>query len=95
MKFGRISGQVIATAKTGKTQGLTILVVQPLDEALEPSGRQIACVDTVKAMAGDTVLLCSSSSARLTRLTRGVCVDTAIIGIIDSISTKGREVLRP
>ena len=45
------------------------------------------CTDTVSAGSGDVVLLCSSSSARLTKLTKDVCTDNSIIGIVDSISS--------
>jgi len=90
MKFGRILGQVIATQKTGKVEGLKLLVVQPLTEELAPDGKAIACVDTVQAKADDLVLLCGSSSARLTSLTKGVCVDTTITAMVDQITMGGR-----
>jgi ethanolamine utilization protein EutN len=91
MKFGKVVGQVIATQKTGKVAGLKLLVVQPLDEKLVAAGQAIACIDTVQAKSGDLVLLCGSSSARLTELTQGVCVDMTIVGMVDSVSQRNER----
>lgn len=87
MKMGKVIGQVIAPRKEGNLNGLKLLVVRYLDENLRPTARTAACVDAVNANFGDVVLLCSWSSARMTSLTRNVCTDLTIIGVIDSISS--------
>ncbi|MGK9367924.1 EutN/CcmL family microcompartment protein [Melioribacter sp. Ez-97] len=86
MKFGLVIGSVVSTKKAGKLKGLKILVVNYLNENLERTSHSAACVDTVNAGEGDIVLLCSSSSARLTEQTKDVATDNTIIGIVDSVS---------
>ena len=87
MKIGRVIGKVVSTRKEGKLDGLKILVVGYLDEKLADTGKSAACVDTVNAGDGDIVLLCSSSSARLTAKTKNVATDNTIVGVIDSVSS--------
>ena len=72
MKIGRVIGKVVSTRKEGNVGGLPILVVSYLDETLSETGKTAACVDTVNAGAGDVVLLCASSSARMTSRTTNV-----------------------
>lgn len=91
MKFGKVIGQIISTRKAGNVEGLKLLVVHYLDEKLRETQKTAACIDTVKAKQGDIVLLCSSSSARMTKLTRHVCTDNTIVGIVDSISSNKKD----
>ncbi|MGD8777405.1 MAG: EutN/CcmL family microcompartment protein [Ignavibacteria bacterium] len=86
MKIGKVIGNVVSTKKVGNTQSLKIMVVRYLNEIMEETNSIAACIDTVSAGEGDIVLLCSSSSARLTEKTNKACIDNAIVGIIDSIS---------
>ena len=86
MKFGKVIGQVISTRKEGRVTGLKILVVEYLTDKLISTGKTAACIDTVQAGNEDIVLLCSSSSARLTKMTKGVCTDNTIVGIVDTLS---------
>jgi microcompartment protein CcmK/EutM len=59
-----------------------MLVVRYLDADMHETALTAASVDTVGAGPGDTVLLCSSSSARATVATEGTCTDLAIVGIV-------------
>jgi len=86
MKIGKVIGKVVSTRKEGKVDGLPILVVSYLDEKLSDTGKTAACIDTVNAGDGDVVLLCASSSARMTSKTTNVATDNTIVGIIDSVS---------
>ncbi|MGA7720197.1 MAG: EutN/CcmL family microcompartment protein [Ignavibacteriaceae bacterium] len=87
MKLGKVIGNVVSTRKEGNITGLKILVVSYLDENLIDTKKTAACIDTVSAGEGDIVLLCSSSSARITKMTRNVASDNTIVGIIDAISS--------
>lgn len=91
MKFGKVIGQIISTQKEGNVDGLKLLVVRYLNEKLEEHSKTAACVDTVQANPGDIVLLCSSSSARMTKLTRYVCTDNTIVAIVDTISSGKKD----
>ena len=88
MKLGLVIGKVTASRKKGNFEGKPILVVRYLDETLKHTNKTAAAIDTVGAGEGDVVLLCSSSSARLTERTKNVASDNSIIGIVDSISSK-------
>jgi microcompartment protein CcmK/EutM len=90
--FAKVIGNVVSTQKTGHLDGLPLMVVRFLDERLEPSSRTAVAVDTVSAKPDDLVLLCSSSSARMTVKTRDVCTDLTIVGIVDAVSMKKKDV---
>ena len=92
MQLAKIIGKVISTRKEGNVQGLKILVARYLDEELRELPKTAACIDSVGAGEGDVVLLCSSSSARMTRLTKGVSTDNTIVGIVDTISMGGDSI---
>jgi ethanolamine utilization protein EutN len=90
MQFAKVIGNVVSTQKTGRVGGLPLMVVRFLDEGLKAAADTQAAVDTVGCRPGDTVLLCGSSSARMTSKTRDVCADLAIVGIVDTV-TVGKE----
>jgi microcompartment protein CcmK/EutM len=94
MFLGKVIGNVISTQKTGKVEGLPLLVVQQLDENLHPIPKTFACTDTVNAKSGEVVLTCSSSSARQTKKTKEVCTDNTIIAIVDIVSSQRNELYR-
>lgn len=87
MKLGKVIGKVVSARKEGNIDGLKILVVTYLDENLTDTKKTAACIDTMGAGDGDIVLLCSSSSARMTKMTKNAASDNTIVGIIDSISS--------
>jgi len=87
MQFGKVIGQVVSTHKESNVRGLRLLIVDQLDEKLSPIGKTITSTDTVNARIDDIVLLCSSSSARMTAKTEGVCTDNAIVGIVDTVTS--------
>ena len=90
MQFGKVIGNVVAAKKVENLTGLTLMVVEYLDDKLNSSGKSAVCTDSVSAGKGDIVLLCSSSSARLTSRTKNVCTDNTIVGIVDSVSASGK-----
>lgn len=94
MKLGKVIGNVVSTRKEGNIYGLKIMVVTYLDENLSDTKKTAACIDTVNAGDGDIVLLCSSSSARITRMTKHTATDNTIVGIIDSISSGKKYLYR-
>ncbi len=86
MKLGMVIGNVVSARKVGNNEGLKMLVVSYLNEDLVDTKRTAVCIDTVNAGTGDVVLLCSSSSARMTSMTRKAVTDNTIVGIVDAIS---------
>ena len=94
MKLGIVIGNVVATRKTGNMGGRKILVVRYLTEELAETGLTHACIDTVDAGVGDVVLLCASSSARVTATTKGVATDSAIVGVVDEVASGTKYLYR-
>ncbi len=91
MKFGKVIGRVVSIRKEENIKGLKLSIVRFLDDQLVETKRSAVCTDAVKAKSGDIVLVCSSSSARLTKITRTACTDSTIVGIVDTISTDKKD----
>lgn len=89
MKLGVVIGNVVSTRKVESVSGLKMLVVSYLNGDLVDTRKTAVCLDTVGAGSGDVVLLCSSSSARLTAATRNAVTDNTIVGIVETISSGG------
>ncbi len=94
MKLGIVIGNVVSTRKVGNNTGLKMLVVSYLNDELVDTKKTAVCIDTVSAGRGDVVLLCSSSSARLTSMTKRAVTDNTIVGIVDAISSGGTYTYR-
>ena len=85
MQIARVIGDVVTTVKDENLNGITLLVLQPLDPDGKPSGRTLVAVDAVGAGVGETVLIVSGSSARMASGMKDCPVDAAIVGIVDHV----------
>ena len=91
MFVAKVTGSIVSSHKADSMKGQKLLIVEPyrVDEAdrsrLKTTGRTFVAVDTVGAGKDEFVLIVQGSSARLTPETKNLPVDTAIIGIIDSV----------
>ena len=86
MLFGRVHGTAICTMKIAGTEGLKLLVVQPLNRNLEPVGVLQVAVDVVQAGAGDLCVMVRSREAALAMPEiKFVPVDLALVGIVDEL----------
>ena len=86
MLIGRVIGDVVATQKAPSHEGQKILVVQPLNLDGSDRGEPVLAVDAVDAGAGERVLLSTEGFSAMTAVGRpNSPIDTAVIGIIDSI----------
>lgn len=92
MKLGKIIGNVVSTNKVDNLNALKLYVVEYLNEELIGINKSAVCADTTNAGTGDIVLLCSSSSARMTKMTKEACVDNTIVAIVDVISLGQRVI---
>jgi microcompartment protein CcmK/EutM len=86
MQLARIVGTVVATRKDERLEGCKLLIVQPIDPEGVDSGSPVVAVDTVGAGYAETVIVVSGSSARMTSRTKDSPVDSAIVGIVDTVS---------
>lgn len=97
MQLAKVVGTVVATRKDPRLEGKKLLIVSPLtpeevegDAVAAPSGRAgyLIAVDTVDAGFRETVILVQGSSARMAATCKDCPVDTAIVGIVDSVNLK-------
>ncbi len=86
MILARVVGDVYATVKNPHLVGSKILIVQPLDRKLVPTGEPVVAADGV-AMAGpgELVYVVASREAALAMPERFVPVDHAVVGIVDAV----------
>jgi ethanolamine utilization protein EutN len=95
MFMAKVIGNVVATQKHPKLQGMTLLLLQPFvdkDGALVSSGSSIVAVDSLGAGCGEFVLFTQGSSARLTPATKEAPVDAVIVGIVDAVDVLGKNI---
>lgn len=99
MKIGKVVGSVWATQKEKSLEGHKLMIVQTLnpsrDDGLKHAvsgDRFLVAVDLVGAGVGETVLVCSGSSARTALESKDSPIDAAIVGIIDKVDINVTEV---
>ena len=85
MILARVVGTVVATRKDYRLEGKKLLIVKPIDPSGKDESGYLIAVDTVSAGYKEKVILVSGSSARMAGGCKDCPVDTAIVGIIDSI----------
>ena len=89
MILGRVVGSAICTLKIAGTQGLKLLVVQPLTKSLEPSGTLQVAADVVDAGPGDVCVMVRSREAALAMPeVKFVPIDLALVGVIDEFQVR-------
>ena len=85
MYLGRVIGTVVCERKYEGLEGTRLLVVQPLDHRLQITTGPEVAVDTVSARPNDLVYLVGSREAALACDPTFVPVDSAIVGLVDSL----------
>jgi ethanolamine utilization protein EutN len=94
MQLAKVIGTVVATRKDPRLEGKKLLVVTPLspDEIAGSNapgaagkGNYLVAVDTVSAGFRETVIIVQGSSARMAVTCKDCPVDTAIVGIVDTV----------
>jgi ethanolamine utilization protein EutN len=89
MLFGRVKGSAVCTLKYPGTEGLKLLVVQPLNKNLQPAGTLQVAADVVDAGVGDLCVMVRSREAALAMpLVKFVPVDLALVGIVDELEVR-------
>jgi microcompartment protein CcmK/EutM len=79
----------VATRKDPRLVSAKLLVAQPVDPRGKAEGHCIVAVDTVDAGVGETVLIVSGSSARMSSGLKDCPVDAAVVGIVDAVEMSG------
>jgi ethanolamine utilization protein EutN len=88
MKLGRVTGSVVCTRKDPSFEGVTLLLVQPLDEHCKPLGEMIAACDTVQAGVGDLVFFEGGREAAMALENTFNPSDATVLGIVDAVEVE-------
>lgn len=89
MLFGRVKGSAVCTLKYPGTEGLKLLLVQPLNKKLEPVGALQVAADVVDAGPGDLCVMVRSREAALAMPdVKFVPVDLALVGVVDELNVR-------
>jgi ethanolamine utilization protein EutN len=87
VRLGRVVGNVYATQKFRKYEGLKFLQVQPLDLEKQPMGLPMTAVDLVDAGEGDVVLVCTEGQSAVDAVGLGDNpLDAVIVGVVDHVA---------
>jgi ethanolamine utilization protein EutN len=103
VRLARVMGQVVSTVKNSSFDGLTVLVVQDLDDTelangeLAPAtgkGTVYSVVDPLGAGVDEIVLIAQGSAAIYALRPKDVPTDATVIGIVDSVTRLGVPIFR-
>ena len=84
MQLARVVGNVVATVKNESLDSRKILIVQNLNENLEPTGKPLVALDSVGAGIGELVFWCRGKEASFPFKRDDTPTDCTIVGIVDS-----------
>jgi ethanolamine utilization protein EutN len=87
MLLARVIGNVIATQKNQRYEGSKIMLLQPINPDGSDRGSTMVALDSVESGVGDVVIVVQEGWCASTAATgeQGAAIDSAIIGIVDSI----------
>lgn len=89
MLFGRVKGTAVCTLKSSGTEGLKLLIVQPLNKKMEAVGALQVAADVVEAGPGDLCVMVRSREAALALPeVKFVPVDLALVGVVDDLEVR-------
>lgn len=90
MMLGQVTGTVTATLKAERLTGLTLLVLDMIDDSGTVLAPGLVAADTLGAGPGDRVLVAQGSAARMAHGLGSAPVDLAVIAIVDQVSIRDR-----
>jgi ethanolamine utilization protein EutN len=86
MQLALVLGSVVATEKAPGLEGVSLLVIQPLDKQQRPKGGTLVAADAVHmAGPGELVYYVSAREAAEAMPVPFVPVDHAVVGIVDQL----------
>ena len=89
MLLGKVTGSAICTMKYPGTEGLKLLIVQPVNRKLEPIGNLQVAADVVDAGEGDLCVMVRSREAALAMPDiKFVPIDLALVGVVDDLDVQ-------
>jgi ethanolamine utilization protein EutN len=93
MILARVLGNVVATQKNSRYGDARIMLVQPINPDGTPRGASMLALDSVDAGEGDIVIVVQEGWSASTASTgeAGAAIDSAIVGVVDSIEQDDGE----
>jgi ethanolamine utilization protein EutN len=92
MKVCKVIGKADASIKAPGLDGTTLLVVQAVDDAMQPAGPLVLAVDTAGAGVGEIVAVVTGTPAIRSLGHGDVPYDAAVVAILDHLFVHGRQV---
>ena len=89
MLFGKVKGSAVCTMKYPGTEGLKLLLVQPLNRHMQPQGSLQVAADVVDAGVNDLCVMVRSREASLALPgDKVVPIDLALVGVVDDLDVR-------
>jgi len=88
MQLGRVIGTVVSTVKNESLEGRKLLIIQPVDAALNKVGKPVIAVDSAGAGTGELVFWCRGKESSFPFSPAEVPTDCTVVGIVDSLQVK-------
>ncbi|MDR0285920.1 MAG: EutN/CcmL family microcompartment protein [Propionibacteriaceae bacterium] len=85
MLIGKVIGNVWATRKMDGLNGCKLMVVDPIEYRGRARAYPVVAVDQIGAGVGETVLVVSGSSARISIGSGALPIDHVIVGVVDEV----------
>ncbi|MEZ5308714.1 MAG: EutN/CcmL family microcompartment protein [Pyrinomonadaceae bacterium] len=84
MQLARVIGNVVSTVKNDSLAGRKFMVLQNVNEKLEPFGEPLVALDAAGCGVGELVFWCSGKEASFPFKRDLTPTDCTIVGIVDS-----------
>jgi ethanolamine utilization protein EutN len=84
MQLARVIGNLVSTIKNESLEGRKIMIVQNLNENLEPIGSPLVALDAIGAGIGELVFWCRGKEASFPFKRDATPTDCTIVAIVDS-----------
>ena len=81
----------MATVKNQALEGRKLLIVQNVDQNLQPTGKPLVALDSIGAGVGELVFWCRGKEASFPFQREDTPTDCTIIGIVDSEAHVSRK----
>jgi ethanolamine utilization protein EutN len=84
---GKVIGRLVADQRLDAFRGVRFLLVQPIDERRQPSGKPIVACDAVGANVGEYVFMAQGREATFPLPEPFNPADLTIVAIIDAVTS--------
>jgi microcompartment protein CcmK/EutM len=93
MRLARVIGNVVASFKDPSFEGSSLLLLQPVDDQLNPMGSPIVATDSLKRRGvGEIVYIVQSGDAVYTGVNgQAMPTDAAVMGIANQVYSRRNE----